>query len=49
MANSDGVVAKYALGLNFSTTINVAEYEAFIMGLKITKELGAEVKVFSDS
>ena len=35
---------------NFSTTINIAEYEDLIVRLKITKKLSAEkVKVFSNS
>ncbi|XP_073108371.1 uncharacterized protein [Elaeis guineensis] len=50
IANPNRVAVEYTLRFNFSTTNNMAKYEAHIIGLKITKELDAdEVKVFSDS
>ena len=44
------MVFEYALWFTFSTSNNEAEYEALIIGLKLTKDLEAqELKVFGDS
>ncbi|XP_022136678.1 uncharacterized protein LOC111008330 [Momordica charantia] len=41
---------QYALGFNFRTSNNEAEYEALLAGLRVARELGAvHIKVFSDS
>ena len=39
-----------SLRLGFRTSNNEAEYEAFIFGIKVAQQLGAEeVEIFSDS
>lgn len=46
----EGVMAKHALCLKFLVTNNKAEYETFITGLQVVKELEVQdVKVNSDS
>ncbi|XP_061351982.1 uncharacterized protein LOC133296954 [Gastrolobium bilobum] len=48
--NPDGVAIEYSMQMDFETSNNQAEYEAFIAGLLQAKELGArKVKVYSDS
>ena len=43
-------VIQYAVWLQFPTTNNEAEYEAFLTGLKLTKSMGAQkLNVYSDS
>ena len=46
----DGMMIEYALWFIFLVLNNEVEYEALIVGLKRTKELGApKLKVLSDS
>ena len=50
LINFEGVVTEYALRFNFKILNNQAEYEAFVAGLKIAKELDIDsLKVFIDS
>jgi len=44
------MVVEISLGISFPVTNNTAEYEAFLVGLRITKDLGAsKVRIFTDS
>ncbi|GAU19534.1 hypothetical protein TSUD_303470 [Trifolium subterraneum] len=46
----DGVLIEVSLGLSFPTTNNQAEYEAFLAGLRLAEDMGAEeIKIFTDS
>ena len=45
----DGVIAEYALRFKFSTINNEAKYEALVMGLKITIELGVQRLKYSST
>ncbi|XP_061363479.1 uncharacterized protein LOC133307075 [Gastrolobium bilobum] len=48
--NPEGVAIEYSLQMNFETSNNQAEYEAFIVGLHQAKELGArKLQVYRDS
>ena len=48
--NSEGIVDEIFLGLSFLVTNNTAEYEAFLAGLRIVKDLGArKIRIFTDS
>jgi len=48
--NDEGIVVEISLGLSFPVTNNTAEYEAFLAGLRIAKDLGArKIKIFTDS
>ncbi|XP_073112596.1 uncharacterized protein [Elaeis guineensis] len=50
LTNSEGVVTEYALQFDFKTSNDQAEYEALLVGLKMTKELEIDsLKVFTDS
>ena len=50
LVNPDGIITEYALCFEFPTINNGAEYEALIVGLKITKELEVDrLQVYSDS
>jgi len=42
--NGEGMVVEISLGLSFPITNNTAEYEAFLAGLRIAKDLGARKK-----
>ena len=45
----DGVIVEYALWFKFLVTNNEDEYEALVIGLKVTMELGVRrLKVFTD-
>ena len=47
LTNSEGVITEYTLRFNFKASNNQAEYEAFLAGLKIIKELDIDsLKVF---
>jgi hypothetical protein len=35
-----GDILKYGIQLDFLATINIAEYEGFVTGLRLAKELG---------
>lgn len=49
LTNSKGVVTKYTLHFLFKMTNNQSKYEALLVGLKLTKELGIKcLKVFID-
>jgi len=44
------MVVEISLGLSFPVTNNIAEYEAFLAGLLIAKDLGArKIRIFTDS
>src|SRR4030042_2928563 len=48
--NDEGVMIELSLGLSFTMTNNTAEYEAFLAGLRMAKDLGAErIKICSGS
>ena len=48
--NKDGTLIEVSLALSFPTSNNQAEYEAFLAGLRLVEDLGAEeVKIFTDS
>ncbi|GAU47343.1 hypothetical protein TSUD_302120 [Trifolium subterraneum] len=50
LENGDGVLIEVSLGLSFPTTNNHAEYEAFLAGLRLAEDMGAEaIKIFTDS
>ncbi|GAU49214.1 hypothetical protein TSUD_369830 [Trifolium subterraneum] len=50
LENGDGVLIEVSLGLSFPTTNNQAEYEAFLAGLRLAEDMGAEeIKIFTDS
>ncbi|XP_076933459.1 uncharacterized protein LOC143599372 [Bidens hawaiensis] len=42
LINPDGQEFTYAIMLNFKSTNNEAEYEAFLVGLRIAKKLGVK-------
>jgi len=47
---NEGIVVEISLGLSFPVTNNTAEYEAFLVGLRIAKDLGArKIRIFTDS
>jgi hypothetical protein len=48
--NDDGIVIELSLGLSFAMTNNTAEYEAFLAGLQVAKDMGVKrVKICTDS
>ncbi|GAU40562.1 hypothetical protein TSUD_35790 [Trifolium subterraneum] len=48
--NGDGVLIEVSLRLSFPTTSNQVEYEAFLAGLRLAEDMGAEeIKIFTDS
>ncbi|GAU35417.1 hypothetical protein TSUD_375070 [Trifolium subterraneum] len=50
LENGDGVLIEVSLVLSFPTTNNQAEYEAFLAGLRLAEDMGAEeIKIFTDS
>ncbi|GAU32292.1 hypothetical protein TSUD_63090 [Trifolium subterraneum] len=50
LENGDGVLIEVSLGLSFPTTNNQAEYEAFVAGLRLADDMGAEeIKIFTNS
>ncbi|GAU45490.1 hypothetical protein TSUD_191100 [Trifolium subterraneum] len=50
LENGDGVLIEVSLGLSFRTTNNQAEYEAFLVGLRLAEDTGAEeIKIYTDS
>ncbi|GAU34117.1 hypothetical protein TSUD_65960 [Trifolium subterraneum] len=50
LENGDEVLIEVSLGLSFPTTNNQAEYEAFLAGLRLAEDMGAEeIKIFTDS
>ncbi|GAU41009.1 hypothetical protein TSUD_178480 [Trifolium subterraneum] len=50
LENGDGVLIEVSLRLSFPTTNNQAEYEAFLAGLRLAEDMGAEeIKIFTDS
>ncbi|GAU48767.1 hypothetical protein TSUD_406100 [Trifolium subterraneum] len=50
LENGDGVLIEVSLGLSFPTTNNQAEYEAFLAGLRLAEDIGAEeIRIFTDS
>src|SRR6266487_3749988 len=50
LENGDGVLIEVSLGLSFPTTNNQAEYEAFLAGLRLAEDMGAEeITIFTDS
>ena len=50
LENEEGTRVEVSLALAFPTSNNQAEYEAFLAGLRLAEDLGAEeVKIFMDS
>ncbi|GAU28822.1 hypothetical protein TSUD_21590 [Trifolium subterraneum] len=50
LENGDGVLIEVSLGLSFPMTNNQAEYEAFLAGLRLAEDTGAEeIEIFTDS
>ncbi|GAU20984.1 hypothetical protein TSUD_201330 [Trifolium subterraneum] len=50
LEKEDGVLIEVSLGLSFPTTNNQAEYEAFLAGLRLAEDMGAEeIRIFTDS
>ncbi|GAU33995.1 hypothetical protein TSUD_212560 [Trifolium subterraneum] len=50
LESEDGVLIEVSLGLSFPTTNNQAEYEAFLAGLRLAEDMGAEeIRIFTDS
>ncbi|GAU30269.1 hypothetical protein TSUD_384900 [Trifolium subterraneum] len=50
LENGDRVLIEVSLGLSFPMTNNQAEYEAFLAGLRLAEDMGAEeIKIFTDS
>ncbi|GAU24659.1 hypothetical protein TSUD_322670 [Trifolium subterraneum] len=50
LENGDGVLIEVSLGLSFPTTNNQAEYEAFLAGLRLAEDMGAEeIRISTDS
>ncbi|CAL8137088.1 unnamed protein product [Prunus armeniaca] len=50
LINHEGQAKALSFKLNFSCTNNTAEYEAFIMGMSTTREMGVErIKIIGDS
>lgn len=50
LINPEGQATTLLFKINFPCTNNVAEYEAFVMGLSTTREMGVEkMKIISDS
>lgn len=48
--NNKGIVIEVSLGLSFAMTNNTAEFEAFLAGIRITKDMGAKrIKICTDS
>jgi len=48
--NDEGIMIELYLGLSFTMTNNTAEYESFLAGLRVAKDLGAKkVKLCTDS
>jgi ribonuclease HI len=48
--NDEGIIIELSLRLSFTMTSNTAEYEAFLEGLRIAKDMGARmVKICTDS
>jgi len=48
--NGECMVVEISLGLSFPVTNNTAEYEAFLAGLRIAKDLGShKIRIFTDS
>ena len=49
LENEEGTRVEVSLTLAFPTSNNQAEYEAFLAGLRLAEDLGAEeVKIFTD-
>ncbi|MCH79610.1 gag-pol polyprotein [Trifolium medium] len=50
LENGTGTTIEVSLALSFPTSNNQAEYEAFLAGLRLAKDVGAkEIKIFTDS
>lgn len=50
LTRPEGDIVEYALWFEFSATNNEVEYEASIVGLRTTKEVGAQhLTTFNDS
>ncbi|GAU43325.1 hypothetical protein TSUD_390240 [Trifolium subterraneum] len=50
LENGDGVLIEVSLELSFPMTNNQDEYEAFLAGLRLAEDIGAEeIKIFTDS
>ncbi|GAU32257.1 hypothetical protein TSUD_53840 [Trifolium subterraneum] len=50
LENGHGVLIEVSLGFSFPTTNNQAEYEAFLAGLRLAEDMGAEeIKIYTDS
>jgi len=48
--NGKGMGVEISLGLSFLVTNNTTEYKAFLVGLRIAKDLGArKIRIFTDS
>ena len=50
LENKEGTLVEVSLALSFPSSNNQAEYKAFLAGLRLEEDLGAEeVKIFTDS
>ncbi|MCH96111.1 gag-pol polyprotein, partial [Trifolium medium] len=50
LENEAGTIIEVSLSLSFPASNNQAEYEAFLAGLRLAKDVGAkEIKIFTDS
>ncbi|MCI71307.1 putative gag polyprotein, partial [Trifolium medium] len=50
LENDEEVLIEVSLGFAFPTTNNQAEYEAFLVGLRLAEDMEAEeIKIYTDS
>lgn len=50
LENREGILIEVSLAVSFLTSNNQEEYEAFLVGLHLAKDLGAkEIKIYTDS
>ncbi|GAU50049.1 hypothetical protein TSUD_408450 [Trifolium subterraneum] len=50
LENEEGILIEVSLALSFPTSNNHAEYETFLIGLRLAEDVGAkEIKIYTDS
>ncbi|GAU44282.1 hypothetical protein TSUD_371820 [Trifolium subterraneum] len=50
LENEEGILIEVSLALSFPTSNNQAEYETFLVGLRLAEDVGAkEIKIYTDS
>ncbi|MCI27217.1 hypothetical protein A2U01_0048415 [Trifolium medium] len=50
LENENGILIKVSLALSFKISNNQAEYEAFLVGLRLAEDVAAkEIKIYTDS